>query len=113
MVIRSIGIFHSPSEITPPRREVDHRRAVIATKCFHDEVPRCRIDLSEEIARYITSFADSRAPLNAKATKKLQILSVNHFYIKKLSVAILLKEGKKIDQSAIIMHYSDSYVPSE
>ncbi|KYQ52738.1 hypothetical protein ALC60_08153 [Trachymyrmex zeteki] len=32
--------------------------AVIAMKCFQSEVPRRRLDLSEEIARRITSFAD-------------------------------------------------------
>lgn len=55
--------------------------AVIAMKCFQSEVPRRRLDLSEEIARRITSFADLPRVVRRKSRETLLAFSVGHLPI--------------------------------
>lgn len=56
--------------------------AVIAMKCFQDEVPGRRLDLSEEIARRrITSFADLPRVVKRKSRETLFAFSIGHLPI--------------------------------
>lgn len=52
--------------------------AVISTKCFHDEAPRRRVDLSEEIARRRITFADLSRAVKRDSLAKHLAFSVDH-----------------------------------